>query len=165
MEFIERRYGNHPDFRRVKDSLDRLSRQVEEELNIEKDVLGCYGEYLDKLHNLLNTMTADQISERYAELKSDLFSTSMAFFSSISEQLTQFSRRVSMRLRRLPTDMKRYLLNYMRDWFIGKVYPMLQSFIDKVDYVAKQLGVDSYSVSLNYAFISVGFTFKPLFKK
>jgi len=42
---------------------------------------------------------------------------------------------------------------------------MLQKFIDVVDKVAKQLGVDSYSVSLNYAFMEVGFSFKPDFSK
>ena len=61
--------------------------------------------------------------------------------------------------------MKRHLLNYMQDLWIEKVYPILQTLIDKIDNVAKQLGVDSYSVSLNYAFIEVSFSFKPLFKK
>lgn len=164
MKLIERRFGDHPGFRRAKASLDQLSPEVEDELRVEKEVMGCYGEHLDKLYDILNTLTTEQIRERYAQLKSDLFSTSMAFFSSVSEQLTQFLRRVRARLRGLPTNMKRHLLNYMRDWWIEKVYPMLQEFIDKIDEVAKLLGVDSYSISLNYAFISVGFTFKPIFK-
>jgi len=165
MESMEQRYGDHPGFRRAKASLDQLSYEAEKELKIEKDVMGCYGEHLDSLHRVLNTLTDEQISERYAELKSNLFSTSMSFFSSVSEQLTLFLRRATAQLRGLPTDMKRHLLNYMRDWWIEKIYPMLQKFIDKIDDVAKLLGVDSYSVSLNYAFISVGFTFKPIFKK
>ena len=165
MEIMEHRYGDYPGFRRARASLDRLSPEVEKELKIEKEVMSCYGEHLYRLSSVLNTLTADQISERYAQLKSDLFSSSMAFFSSVSEQLTQFLRRVRIRLRGLPTDMKRHLLNYMRDWWIEKIYPMLQGFVDKIDDVAKRLGVDSYSVSLDYAFISVGFTFKPTFKK
>jgi len=165
MELMEHRYGDYPGFRRARSSLDRLSPEVEKELKTEKEMMGCYGEHLHGLSSVLNTLTTDEISERYAQLKSDLFSTSMAFFSSVSEQLTQFLRRVRARLRGLPTDMKRHLLNYMRDWWIEKIYPMLQGFVDKIDDVATRLGVDSYSVSLDYAFISVGFTFKPTFKK
>ena len=131
----------------------------------EKEIMGCYGEHLDQLHRVLDTLTTDQIRERYAQLKSDLFSTSMAFFSSVSEHLTQYLRRVRARLRGLPTDMKRYLLNYMRDWWIEKAYPMLRKFIDRIDGVAKLLGVDSYSISLSFALIGVEFTFKPIFKK
>jgi hypothetical protein len=44
-----------------------------------------------------------------------------------------------------------------------KIYATLQSFVDKIDKVAKLLKVDSYSVELNLTFISVGFTFKPSF--
>ncbi len=165
MELMEYRYGDNPGFRRARASLDQLSPEVEEELRTEKEVMGCYGEHLDRLSSVLNRLTTDQIGEQYAQLKSDLFSTSMAFFSSVSEQLTQFLRRVRVRLRGLPTDMKRHLLNYMRDWWIEKIYPMLQGFVDKLDDLAKRLAVDSFSVSLNYAFISVGFTFKPTFKK
>jgi hypothetical protein len=165
MELIKSRYGDHPDFDRIIESLNRLFRQNEEELQIEKKVLSCYGEHLDKVCAVLNTLTTEQIAERYAELKSDLLSTSMAFFSSISEQLTQFLKRVQMRLRGLSADMKVHLLNYMRDWWIEKIYPVIQSFIDKIDAVAKLLGVDSYSVSLNYAFITVEFTFKSTLKK
>ena len=99
MELMEYRYGDHPGFRRARASLDRLSPEVENELKTEKEIMGCYGEHLHRLSSVLNTLTTDQISERYAQLKSDLFSTSMAFFSSISEQLTQFLRRVRFRLR------------------------------------------------------------------
>jgi hypothetical protein len=165
MELIKSRYGDHPDFDRILESLDMLSHQTEEELQAEKKILSCYGEHLDKVCAVLNTLTTEQIAERYAELKSDLFSTSMAFFSSISEQLTRFLKRVKMRLRGLSADIKVHLLNYMRDWWIEKIYPVIQYFIDKIDAVAKLLGVDSYSVSLNYAFITVGFTFKSTLKK
>jgi len=68
-------------------------------------------------------------------------------------------------LRGLPTDMKRNLLNYVRDWWVEKAYPMLQKFIDKIDGAAKLLGVDSYSVSLSFELIGGEFTFKPIFKK
>jgi hypothetical protein len=165
MEFMEHRYREHPGFSRAKASLEQLSGQVEEELSVEKEIMGCYAEHLDRLNRVLNIMTADQIAMKYAEFKSDLFSTSMAFFSSISELLTQFLRRVRVILRGLPTDMKRYLLNDRLDWWIEKVYPMIQNFIDKLDNVAKRLEVDNYSVSLNFTFISVGFTFKPTFKR
>ena len=53
----------------------------------------------------------------------------------------------------------------MQDLWIEKVYPIIQAFVNKLDNVARQLGVDSYSVSLNYAFIGVSFSFKPAFKK
>lgn len=139
--------------------IDVCARAFEEEL------MGCYREHLDKLSYFLSKSTVNQISEKYADLKSDFFSTSMAFFSSISEQLTQYLTRVRMRLRGLPADMKASLLGYMRDLWIEKIYPRLQGFIDKLDKVAKLLGVDTYSVSLDYAFISVSFTFKPTFQK
>lgn len=160
-ELIQSRFGEDPVIRRVTDSLDQLSDKVDEELSVEKEIAGCYGEHLDRLGNMLNRLTIGQISEKYSKLKSDLFSTSMAFFSSVSEQLTQYLRRVKARLRGLPTDVKRHLLNYMRDLWIEKAYPMIQAFVDKMDTVAKLLRVDSYSVSLDIAFISVGFTFKP----
>jgi len=164
MEMMESRYGDDSRFRRVRASLDSFSQEFESELGLEKELIGCYGEHLDNLHSFLNKATVDQISERYARFKSDFFSTSMAFFSSLSEQLAQYMKRVSMRLRRLPADMKASLLNYMRDLWIEKIYPMLQGFMDKIDKVAKLLKVDSYSVSLDYAFISVSFTFKPVFE-
>lgn len=165
MEVMEQRFGDHPDFHRARFSLDQLSHEMDEELSEERRVIGCYSEHLDKLYKALSRLTTDEINERYAQLKSDLFSTSMAFFSSVSEQFKQYLRRAKARLRGLPTNMKRHLLNYMQELWIEKLYPMLQTFVDKIDNVAKQLGVDSYSVSLNYAFIEVSFSFKPLFKK
>jgi hypothetical protein len=138
---------------------------MDEESKTERLITNCYSKHLDRLHDVLNTLTTDQITERYAQLKSDLFSTSMAFFSSISEQLGQYLRRVKAQLRALPANMKRHLLSYMQDLWIEKVYPIIQAFVSKLDDVARQLGVDSYSVSLNYAFIEVSFSFKPAFKE
>jgi len=160
MEAIETRYKDHPRFWRARESLERLSIEVEEELQTEQRVMDCYGDHLNQLHDSLLLLSEKQIRERYSQLKSDIFSTSMAFFSSISEQLSRFERRVKSRLRDLPADLKTQLLNYMRDWWIQRAYPMLQEFIDKLDRVAKLLGVESYQISLNYPFISVSFTFK-----
>jgi len=164
MQMMERRYGDDPGFRRARTSLDSFYQDYQRELGFEKELIGCYGEHLDNIQMSLSRTTESSINERYAEFKSDFFSTSMAFFSSISDQLTQYMKGVGMRLRRLPAEMKTSLLNYMRDLWIERIYPTLQSFIDKIDKVAKALKVDTYSVSLEYAFISVSFSFKPVFK-
>lgn len=165
MKLMERRFGDNDKFRRVMTSLNQLSDRVAEELSGEEEVTWCYGENLDRLGRALSNLTIGQIGERYSQLKSQLFSTSMAFFSSLSEQLTQYLKRVKARLQGLPTDAKRHLLNYMRDWWIEKAYPTIQAFVDKMDHVARLLRVDSYSVSLDISFISVSFTFKPEYER
>lgn len=164
-EFLEQRFGDHPDFIRVRNSLDELDNEIAKESEVEQHVMGCYSEHLSKLNIVINRLSTDQIKERYADFKSELFSTSMMFFSSLSEQMKQYLGRVETRLRGLPTNMKRQFLNYMQDSWVEKMYPMLQRFIDMIDKVARRLGVDSYSVSLNYAFMEVGFSFKPDFSK
>lgn len=163
METIKRRFGKDPRFRRALDYIYGLSQELEEETVMEREMIGCYGQSLDRLGSLLRKIPTEQIGEKYAELKAELFSTSMAFFSSLSEQLTQYMKKASLKLRGLPSEMKVSLLNYVRDLWIEKIYPTLQSFVDKIDKVAKLLKVDSYSVELNWSFISVGFTFKPSF--
>lgn len=161
MRLMERRFGDDVKFRRVMASLNQLSDEVAEDLSSEEEITRCYGKHLDRLGSKLNKLTIDQISERYSEMKSELFSTSMAFFSSLSDQFTQYLKRVKARLRGLPADAKRHLLNYMRDFWIEQAYPMIQAFVDRMDSVAKLLRVDSYSISLDIAFISIGFAFKP----
>jgi len=163
METMKRRYGDDPRFRRALDCVYGSSEEIEEETRVERDLIGCYGENLDRIGSLLRKIPAEQIGEKYADLKAELFSTTMAFFSSLSEQLTQLMKKMSLKLRGLPSEMKTSLMNYMRDLWIEKIYPSLQSFVDKIDRVAKLLKVDSYSVELNLAFINVGFTFKPSF--
>lgn len=161
VELMERRYRNDEKFHHVMTSLNRLTEEVAEEIRDEEEVTRCYSEHLDWIGARLSDLTISQISEKYSELKSELFSTSMAFFSSLSDHLKQYLKRVKARLQGLQPDAKRHLLNYMRDWWIEKAYPMIQAFVDKMDRVAKRLRVDSYSVSLDIAFISVSFTFKP----
>jgi len=143
--------------------LHQLYDEAGSELESGKPLIDCYGQQLDRLSDVLSKFPSEKIDERYAELKSYFFSTTMAFFSSFSEQMTQFLRKAKMRLRNLPTQMKDSLVTLVRDFWIEKAYPLLQSFIDKIDSVAKKLKVDTYSVSLNLAFINVSFAFKPTF--
>jgi hypothetical protein len=163
METMKRRYGGDPRFHRALNYIAVSSEELEKETRVERGLIGCYGENLDRIDSLLRKMPAEQIGEKYADLKAELFTTSMAFFSSLSEQLTQLMKKMSLKLRGLPSEMKTSVLNYMRDLWIEKIYPSLQSFVDKIDGVAKLLKVDSYSVELNFAFINIGFTFKPSF--
>ena len=163
MKTMKRRYGEDPLFQRALEHVYSLSEELGEETVLERDLIGCYGQNLDRLDSMLKRTPPEQIGEKYAELKAELFSTSMAFFSSLSEQLTQFMKRASQKLRGISSEMKTSLLNYVRDLWIEKIYPTLQLFVDKIDKVAKLLKVDSYSVELNLTFISVGFTFKPSF--
>lgn len=162
---MKRRYGGDPRFNRALDRIHTLSKELVEEIAIERDLISCYGQNLDRLNSLLRKIPTEQIGEKYAEFKAELVSTSMAFFSSLSEQLTQHIKKASLKLRGLPSEIKTSLLNWMRDLWIEKIYPTLQSFVDKIDKVAKLLKVDSYSVELNLAFISVGFTFNLLLTK
>ncbi|MCJ7635595.1 hypothetical protein MUP77_24795 [Candidatus Bathyarchaeota archaeon] len=160
MEVMEQKYANNPAFHRAKESLEELTREVMADFDKEQIVLGCYGKHLDQLTDTLNFLTMERIREQYAKLKSDVFSTSMAFFSSFSEQLVQFEKEAKARLRGLPREMKTQLLGYIRDWWIENAYPTLQTFVDKLDNVAKLLRVEHYSVSLNFGLIGVEFEFK-----
>ena len=162
---LENQYGDDPRFRKAMQIVNRLYEEARSELESEKPLMDCYGQRLDLLGDVLNRFTGERIESNYAELKSDFFSTSMAFFSSFSEQMTQFLRKAKMSLRHLPTHMKTSLVNLLRDFWIEKAYPLLQSFVDKIDSVAKKLKVDSYSVSMDIAFINVSFAFKPTFSQ
>jgi RNAse (barnase) inhibitor barstar len=160
---LENKYGNDPRFKKAMQIVYRLYDEASSELEYEKPLMDCYGQRLDMLRDILSKATSERVELEYARLKSDLFSTSMAFFSSFSEQMTQFLRKAKMSLRNLPTQMKTSLVNLLRDFWIEQAYPLLQKFVDKLDVLAKKLKVDSYSVSMDIAFINVSFAFKPAF--
>lgn len=160
IEVMEQKYGNNPTFSRTRNSLEQLSQETIADLENEQMVLGCYGRHLEQLNETLSLLTIDKIKEQYSKLKSDIFTTSMAFFSSFSDQLMQFEKRVNTRLRGLPTEMKTQFLGYMRDLWLEKAYPILRTFVDKLDNVAKLLKVEHYLISFNFGLIGIEFEFK-----
>jgi hypothetical protein len=163
IEDMQRRFGDDPHFPHALDLLKMTLNELDERAQSNGKLLSCYGENLDRIRDLITKTSTEQIGARYAAFKAQLFTNSMAFFSSLSEQMTQVLKRFASRMRGYSSEMKTSFVNFMRDTLTEKIYPILQSFVDKIDSVAKLLKVDTYSVGLNLSFINVGFTFKPSF--